>query len=124
MQTQAQETIYHPQDPDLLSRIDALKTVLQEQKNIELSLELLKTREWSERLGSADELQHAHKVLSTSFEQAIRSFSDEDLKHAQEQQLLDASQLREIKVHQAQASLKQQRQSQDSYSNQHNKLEK
>lgn len=62
MQAQVQESIYHPQDPSLASRIEALKIVLQEKRNIELSLELMAKQEWSERLGSAEELQQAHSA--------------------------------------------------------------
>lgn len=124
MQAQVQESIYHPQDHSLASRIEALKIVLQEKRNIELSLELMANQEWSERLGSAEELQQAHSLISNSLEQAIQKISDKDLRLAKEQQLLDNTQLRELKVTQAQASIKQQRQSHESFSHQQSKSDK
>ncbi len=124
MQAQVQESIYHPQDHSLASRIEALKIVLQEKRNIELSLELMANPEWSERLGSTEELQQAHSLISNSLEQAIHKISDKDLTLAKEQQLLDNTLLREIKFTKAQTSIKQQRQSHESFSHQHSKSDK
>jgi len=124
MQAQAQDSIFHPHDTTLASRINAYQTVLQEKRNIELSLDLLNSREWSERLGSAEELQQAHKVLSSSLEKAVNSFSVEDLKTAKEEKLLDESQLHELHITKAQAQLHTQRNSQNSYSIQHSKSNK
>ncbi|KZN66001.1 hypothetical protein N473_10555 [Pseudoalteromonas luteoviolacea CPMOR-1] len=121
MEAKEQDSIYRPKDDELVSRINAYHTVMKEKRNIELSLDLFKDKEWAERLGSTQELEQAHKVISTSLEKAIMSFSDSDLKKVSEQKLLDDTQLHEMRINQAKAKLGTLRQSQDSDEKKHGK---
>lgn len=74
-----------------------------------------------ERLGSMQELEFAHTLISSSLEQAIMSFSDSDLKKARSQGLLDESQLHELQINKAKAKLGTLRVSHNSYEKKHGK---
>jgi hypothetical protein len=121
MEAKEQGSLFTPKDNELISRINAYHAVMKEKRNVELSLDLFRSQEWAERLGSMQELEFAHTLISSSLEQAIISFSDSDLKKARSQGLLDESQLHELQINKAKAKLGTLRVSHNSYEKKHGK---
>ncbi|WP_125717117.1 hypothetical protein [Pseudoalteromonas rubra] len=121
MEAKEQGSLFTPKSNELISRINAYHAVMKEKRNVELSLDLFRSQEWAERLGSMQELEFAHTLISSSLEQAIMSFSDSDLKKARSQGLLDESQLHELQINKAKAKLGTLRVSHNSYEKKHGK---
>lgn len=97
--------LFTPKDESLSERLNALKSVLKANRDIELSIKRMNEKEWSDRLGSPEELKQAQKVTQNSLDLAIKSINSKDLKEAKEKDLLSQSEASEIKILMAEKEL-------------------
>lgn len=97
--------LFTPKDESLSERLKALKSVLKANRDIELSIKRMNEKEWSDRLGSPEELKQAQEITTNSLNHAIQSLKTKDLKEAKELGLLTPSETTEIKILMAEAGL-------------------
>ena len=80
--------IFTPADNSLEARIQSLKSALRAQRDVELSKELAKQKQWAETLGSPEEVLQANEIISNGIRNASASLSASDIKQAVNQGLL------------------------------------
>lgn len=90
--------LFTPKNESLSERLKALQSILKANRDIELSIERAKNKEWANKLGSPEELKQAQEITQKSMDMAIKSIRSKDLKEAREQGLLSPSEASEIKV--------------------------
>lgn len=88
--------MFIPVDDLLTSRVDALRDVFSAYENIEASESVKDKKEWSERLGSDDEIANAKEIIVKSLAKAQESFSKEDFNEALKQNLISAEEMKKI----------------------------
>ncbi len=92
--------LYSPQDDSLEERVRAYRSVVQAQRNIESSLKLAADREWSDRLGTEDELRAAKEVVENSLSVAVSAINADEIEKSVSDGLIsqdDAESLRLVK---------------------------
>lgn len=98
--------IYTPADNTLAARIAALKSVLAASHNLKSSLDHAEQAEWSQRLGSSEELSDAQGVIAKSLEMALADVSQAELAEAKEQGLLSQGEMVELTAAQRQSEMR------------------
>ena len=98
-------SIYHPTDTSLQARIEAAKNILQQRRNIELSIKGYGEQNEKGRLGSMDELKAAQEIIEQSFEEATKSLSLLDLKKGKELGILSLDAAHELSTAKARFEL-------------------
>lgn len=78
-------------------------------KKLEQSKGLLSEQDWSDRLGSAEELQQARPLLEKNVERWAAQFTPEEIAQVQKMDLLSPDELRELKVISAKIELQKRR---------------
>jgi len=100
-------SIFNPKDNSLEERIIAFKSVLQANNNIELSLRYNNDKQWSDRLGTYEEIKLAQKINEQSMKQAFISLNYSDLQEANSLGLLSQDEAKQIKILKAKSELDQ-----------------
>ncbi|SET71398.1 hypothetical protein [Thalassotalea agarivorans] len=81
----------------LQSKARAYQKASAAHRDIENSMEHADAdNDWAQRLGSAQELQDAKKIIENSRIQAARSFTTEDIQEATEQELISEQEARQL----------------------------
>lgn len=88
--------IFHPKDDSIEARIEAYRNVHQAWLNAEASLKFMESDEWSDTLGSREEIEKALNVSSYSLKMASNSFSKEEISEAKNAGLIDESEALDI----------------------------
>lgn len=78
-------------------------------KKLEQSRGLLSEQDWSDRLGSAEELQQARPLLEKNVERWAAQFTPEEIAQVQKMDLLSPDELRELKAMSAKLELQKRR---------------
>ena len=103
------EHIYTPADNSLEARLASLKSVLEALRNVESSLNLANDPEWSDQLGSLEEIQNAQVVIKNSLDAAVSDISTAEFQQAKDQKLLSKEEITTITVIQRQQEMKSSR---------------
>lgn len=80
--------IFTPKNDSLEERIRSCKSVLEAAQNLESSRSLTDDKEWSNRLGSQEEIQYAADIAQNSIKRASASIEYSELYYAKEQGLI------------------------------------
>lgn len=78
-------------------------------KKLEQSKSLLPEQDWSDRLGSAEELEQARPLLGKNVERWAAQFTPEEIAQVQKMDLLSPDKLRELKAMSAKLELQKRR---------------
>ncbi|MBU2969838.1 hypothetical protein KO527_10815 [Pseudoalteromonas sp. C2R02] len=100
-------SIFNPKDNSLEERIIAFKSVLHANNNIELSLKYNNDKQWSDRLGTTEEIKLAQKINEQSLKQAFKSLNYADLQEAKSLGLLTQDEAKQVKTLKAKSELNQ-----------------
>jgi len=103
------EHIYTPADNSFEARLTSLKRVLEAFRNVERSLNLADDPEWSNQLGSPEEVQNAHTLIKNSLDAAISDINTTELQQAKTKKLLSKEEIASITVFQRQQEIKSSR---------------
>lgn len=88
--------IYNPKDNSLGSRLDALKSTLKANRDVDASLKLSDSADWADQLGEREDLQKAHEIIKHSLRKAATDVSDQEIETAQEKGLLDQQEIKQV----------------------------
>ena len=88
--------IYTPDGDSLEARISAYKTVREAWLNAEASLKFLNDDGWSDRLGDREEVERACDISIRSLSMATAAITQDELRKAQEQGLLNSDEVRDL----------------------------
>ncbi len=90
--------IYNPQNHSLEERIRAYRSVREAWLNAEASLKYKDdpSSEWFYTLGEAEEIEQAHKIAANSLQMATEDLSEDELRSAIDQGLMDTAEMREF----------------------------
>lgn len=85
---QNQSHLFNPKDDTFQERIRSYKTVLHAYSNMEACLDRMNDKEWSDRLGSTEELGEAQVIVDNSLKIAMTSIKPSEIRKAEAQGLL------------------------------------
>ena len=88
--------IYTPANDTYQARLSALQEVLRAREQVKHSRIFANNPQWSDALGSLEEIEQAEEVIDTSFSMAANDFSREELQQARSDKALTDNQLTEI----------------------------
>jgi hypothetical protein len=90
--------IYTPQNDSLEERVRAYRSVREAWLNAEASLKYMKdpSSEWCYVLGEVQEIEQAHEIAADSLQMATEDLSEDELRSAIDQGLMDTSEAREL----------------------------
>lgn len=108
--------LFNPKDNSLGERVRAYKQTIAALRNVQASKQLSGDTDWSNRLGSEEELDEASDIANRSVDLAISSFSNDEIQHLNNQQLLSTDELRELVKHKRQREMDQKRSQSDNQS--------
>ncbi len=89
---------YTPKNDSFEERIRSCKSVLDAQQNADISLKMTGDKDWSDRLGSPEELQYANQVAESSLQRAADSLELSELYYAKEQGMLTMDEVNQISM--------------------------
>lgn len=103
-------SVAEPSDTDSLNeKVLLFLAALDRLKKLEQSRGLLSEQDWSDRLGSAEELQQARPLLEKNVERWAAQFTPEEIAQVQKMDLLSPNELRELKAMSAKLELQKRR---------------
>lgn len=114
---QSQSHIFNPQDNTFDERIRSYKSVLNAYRNMESSLDYMNEREWSDRLGSSEEISEAQVIVDNSLKIAIDSIQPSEIQEAEAKGLLSSEDLRLIEQIERQQEIQKSREEKQQFSN-------
>ena len=88
--------IFTPQNDSLESRIEAFRHVYESWQNAEASMRFADDDQWKDTLGSKEEIQEALNISDRSLHLASGSFSKEEIRQAQKNNLLQTHEVQKI----------------------------
>lgn len=95
------ETIYTPLDDSLEERVRAYRSVREAWLNAEASLKYAEDGQgdWSYTLGEREEIEQAHEISARSLSMATEDISQDEIKQAISDGLLEAEEAKELIQH-------------------------
>ena len=114
--------IYTPQNDSLEERVRAYRSVREAWLNAEASLKYKDdpSSEWFYTLGEAEEIEQAHEIAANSLQMATEDLSEDELRSAIDQGLMDTAEMREFVQYKRQQKMQAIREDQqDSDSTEH-----
>ena len=88
--------IYTPENDTYQARLSALQEVLRAREQVKRGRLHADSPEWSNALGSLEEIEQAEEVIDASFSMAAQDFNREELQQARSDKALTDNQLTEI----------------------------
>ena len=88
--------IFTPKDSSLEARIEAFRNVYEAWQNAEASMKFADDNGWKDTLGSKEEIQEALNISTRSLHLATSTFSKEEIRQAQKNNLLQTHEVQKI----------------------------
>lgn len=93
----------------LQEKVQLFRVAFDQLKKLEQSKDFLSDQNWVNRLGSEEELQHAHPLLKQNVERWAAQFKQDEIAQLQKTDLLRPEELKELKSSSAKIELQKQR---------------
>ena len=112
------ETIYTPLDDSLEERVKAYRSVREAWLNAEASLKYAEDGQgdWNYTLGDREEIEQAHEISARSLSMATEDISQDEIKQAISNGLLEVEEAKEFEQHRRQRLMQNTRSDQDELS--------
>lgn len=98
----------------LQEKVQLFLSASEQLQRLEQSKSLLSDQNWANRLGSEEEIQHAHPLIKQNVERWAAKFKQEDIALAQKTGLLRPEDLKELKAISAKVELQKNREAEKS----------
>ena len=87
---------FTPRNQSFDERIRSCKKVLESYRNADVSVQHFDQKEWTDRLGTKEEIEFAKSVAENGMRQAIASIELSELHYAKEQGLLSSEEVMQL----------------------------
>ena len=100
-------TLFNPIDNSLETKVKSVREVQKSFLGIKASLEYSKSNGYDQALGTKEELDKAFILTKNSYKDAVKSFSEGDLKKAKKENLLTTEEFQKLSVEKHKAKVKE-----------------
>jgi preprotein translocase subunit SecD len=91
-------TIFNPTDNNLEAKVKSVRDVQKAYHGVKASLKISKANGYNSALGTEEELKEALEISQNSYNQAIKSLSEGELKKARKENLLSTEEFQKLSI--------------------------